>query len=495
MAKTVVHTKTVVQKKKSVCKKNVVPKKKVVHKKNKVVTEVAYEENEGDLSEIDDEAPAHQKLRGQTALVTAACPRKYLKCLAQRMAKNQRIPEDFSKDEFLTKFRRVFNANCNQSIQKATCHDEPHKRFNLSTKKRERHKHIALLASGTYAHKQVADAFFRECGIRISFSFKLKRFVGNLDYLMTPGKKTSTDLDTDPAKYPPTLDLQDELRAARHPGDAPAAAGKKRKRLTFDDVSNIILEGVGSGPLKSGRDLEAATCKLKYEGKVELWNYCGDLKTASDSAALVSKVWRLHGSQVHPLWHTEPEHKLTEFDYGDLNYVKQWLEGGYKTHALVLSGDGGTGKTCLAEALASQVSSTGFWFLDDPDDLRALEGLLQPGHAIIIDERDLAEVPVNEVKKLLDLAKTRRIRCRHFNGTLPAGCPRIFTTNAADLESFYPMMRNKQDRTGVLRRQMFQVVSKSVRKADAVTLPVAADRKPVKGDFDDEDGFMHEEEC
>ena len=134
MAKTVVHTKTVVQKKKSVCKKNVVPKKKNVHKKNNVVTEVAYEENEGDLSEIDDEAPAHQKLRGQTALVTAACPRKYLKCLAQRMAKNQRIPEDFSKDEFLTKFRRVFNANCNQSIQKATCHDEPHKRFNLSTK-------------------------------------------------------------------------------------------------------------------------------------------------------------------------------------------------------------------------------------------------------------------------------------------------------------------------------------------------------------------------
>ena len=80
---------------------------------------MAYEENEGDLSEIDDEAPAHQKLRGQTALVTAACPRKYLKFLAQRMAKNQRIPEDFSNDEFLTKFRRVFNANCNQSIQKA----------------------------------------------------------------------------------------------------------------------------------------------------------------------------------------------------------------------------------------------------------------------------------------------------------------------------------------------------------------------------------------
>ena len=121
MAKTVVHKKPAAQKKqeKSVYKKTTVQKKKVVHKKNKAVIAVAYEENEGDLSEIDDEAPAHQKLRGQTALVTAACPRKYLKFLAQRMAKNQRIPEDFSNDEFLTKFRRVFNANCNQSIQKA----------------------------------------------------------------------------------------------------------------------------------------------------------------------------------------------------------------------------------------------------------------------------------------------------------------------------------------------------------------------------------------
>ena len=191
---------------------------------------------------------------------------------------------------------------------------------------------------------------------------------------------------------------------------------------------------------------------------------------------------------------SEPEHQLTEFDYSDLNYVKQWLAGGYKTHALVLSGDGGTGKACLAEALACQASSTGFWFLDDPDDLRTLEGLIQPGHAIIIDERDLAEVPVNQVKKLLDLAKTRSIRCRHFNETLPAGCPRIITTNAADLESFYPMMRNRQDRTGVLRRQMFQVVAKSVRKADAVTLPVVAVRRPVQTDFDDEDGFVQEEE-
>ena len=42
----------------------------------------------------------------------------------------------------------------------------------------------------------------------MSFSFRLMRFVGNLRYLMVPGKKPSTDLDLDPAKYPPNLDLK-----------------------------------------------------------------------------------------------------------------------------------------------------------------------------------------------------------------------------------------------------------------------------------------------
>ena len=53
-----------------------------------------------------------------------------------------------------------------------------------------------MLLSGNFALKKVADAFQKEHGIRISFSFKLQRFVGNLKYLMEPGKKPSTDLDT-----------------------------------------------------------------------------------------------------------------------------------------------------------------------------------------------------------------------------------------------------------------------------------------------------------
>ena len=67
------------------------------------------------------------------------------------------------------------------------------------------------------AHKKVADAFYRAYGLRLSFSFKLKRCVGNLRYLLEPGKKPSTDLDQAPAKCPPNLDLDAELRKGTPP--------------------------------------------------------------------------------------------------------------------------------------------------------------------------------------------------------------------------------------------------------------------------------------
>ena len=127
--------------------------------------------------------------------------------------------------------------HCTVRLEKATCHSEPHKRICCESKKRVRHFHVALKMSGGFAHKKVADAFQKEHGIRISFSFKLNRFVGNLQYLMEPGKKASTDLDLQPAVWPPTLKPEVELQAARHPGDAPPKEGRKRKRLTFDEVS------------------------------------------------------------------------------------------------------------------------------------------------------------------------------------------------------------------------------------------------------------------
>ena len=112
-----------------------------------------------------------------------------------------------SKEGFLTKLRRVINKKSPVTVVKGTCHDEPHKRYRKTGDRRERHKHTTLLLSGNFAHKKVADEFFAETGLRISFSFKLKRYVGNLAYCMVPGKKSSIDLDLNPAKFPADLDL------------------------------------------------------------------------------------------------------------------------------------------------------------------------------------------------------------------------------------------------------------------------------------------------
>jgi hypothetical protein len=426
--------------------------------------EEVFTSNEGASTDEDLETPSHASLRGQAALVTASCLRRYPRTYEARHAQRMMIPDDFTKEDFLKNFRRVFDTHSTQRIEKATCHDEPHRRFRPSADRRERHKHIAMKASGTFAHKKIADAFYQQFGIRISFSFKLNRFVGYLKYLMEPGEKPSTDLDLAPAVYPASLNLQAELAVTDHPQaqQEQVRAHRKRKRLTFDEVSNVIIEGIGSGPLRTPDMLEQAARTLKQEGKTELWNYMGDLRTPGDVRGLLARVWRLQGTLVHPLWHKCARFDLGHFAHQTLDCVAEWLAGKHRSHVLVLSGDGGLGKTSLAEALIQTVSPEGFWFLDDPDDFREIDGLLVEGHGLVVDEVQLANVHPNQIKKMFDLEKTRRINCRHFNGTLPKGCPRIFITNS-DSRSFYPSM-SLHDQTGVMRRQLFQVVSRDVRK-------------------------------
>ena len=116
----------------------------------------------------------------------------------------------------------------------------------------------------------------------------------------------------------------------------------------------------------------------------------------------------------------------------------------------------------MAMGLMAEVSPGGFWFVDDPDDFREIDGMLQEVHGLVIDEVCLAKMNLNHVKKILDLDQGRRISCRHFNGTIPRGCPRIFCTNSS-LEEFYPKMPNPHDRKGVMRRQMWQSVLKDTR--------------------------------
>ena len=331
------------------------------------------------------------------------------------------------------------------------------------------------------AHPQVADAFQREHGLRISFSFKQNGFAKNLLYLMEAGKKPSTDLDLDPAVYPPSLKPAEEIKAVQQ--SAKGSESRKRKRLSFDEVSNIILEGIGAGPIRTAKALEESARQLKHSGQVELWNYLGALKSSADTGALVAKVWRLQGDMAHPLWQSSPEHKIDAFSISGLKEVNEWRNEKWQSRVLILSGDGNFGKTSLGEALLSEKCPEGFWFLDDPDDFRELEGQLQPGQGVLIDEICLAGLTPNQIKKLFDVTKTRRVKCRHLNATLPKGCPRILTTNSP-FDKFYPKIEDHNDRTGVFRRQLFQSLLQDARRitGQAASSPVVAE-SPVEGSW------------
>ena len=285
---------------------------------SEAVVEEPRTQNEGEVTEVDEEAPAASALRGQAGLMTWACPREYLRSKELRLKRKEIIPEDWTTAECLDKVRRCILKNLPVKLEKGTCHDEPHKRVRESTLRRERHKHLAFLMSAPFAHQKLAKALFQEYGIRVSFSFQLKRFGANVRYCMEEGKKPSTDLDMCPATFPLRLDVQKEMGQNPHPGDAPVREGRKRKRLSFDEVSNIILEGVGDGPLITGKMLEQAAKRLKIDGKVELWNYVGELKDAAAVDAVVAKVWRLQGQLRHPLWCTASDHSLRDFNFDHL---------------------------------------------------------------------------------------------------------------------------------------------------------------------------------
>jgi hypothetical protein len=428
----------------------------------------AMTDNEGDSSDYDEESPAEYTIRGHAGLVTVSCPRKYPRELKDRKRLNIMIPEDYSKQQFLENFRRLVNVNTNRTLLKAYCVDEPHKRFRKSKAKRERHKHLAFLMDAPFAHKRLAEDFKKQYGLRMSFSFRLQGFLANVVYLTEPGKKPSTDIDKDPALHPAKLDVKALLanESSNHIQRATTSGrplqAKKRKSLTFDEVSIIVIEGVGDGPLRSAAALEEAAKRLKHEGSVELWNYVGGLKNTADIGHLVSKVWHLQGEIHHEFFRTRASYPLDEFAHQELPKVQEWRETQSDSRVLVLSGDAGKGKTNLGEALLLEKCPAGFWFLDDPDDFREVEGLIRPEHGILVDEITLQGLTPNQIKKLFDLEKFRRVKCRHFNASIPARCRRIFCTNSKK-QDFYPKGMSKFDRAGIYRRQVFQPITSDLR--------------------------------
>ena len=49
---------------------------------------------------------------------------------------------------------------------------------------------------------------------------------------------------------------------------------------------------------------------------------------------------------------------------------------------------------------------------------------------IIFDDMDFTDLTAEATIRLLDMERSRSVRCRYNNGTLPQYMPRIFTTNS-----------------------------------------------------------------
>jgi len=93
---------------------------------------------------------------------------------------------------------------------------------------------------------------------------------------------------------------------------------------------------------------------------------------------------------------------------------------------IVLWGDSGKAKTDFALAQASRPL-----LIDEPEKLKEINPTFH--NLLVFDDMNFGPSGLNFTPEktihLLDMKKTRTFKLRYFNGTIPAGMPRIFVTN------------------------------------------------------------------
>ena len=114
---------------------------------------------------------------------------------------------------------------------------------------------------------------------------------------------------------------------------------------------------------------------------------------------------------------------------------------------LVLTGMSGAGKTELALALHPSNANLLVRSLDD------LKNFRQGYHTkIVFDDFSMKDMKMHVCLHMLDIAHTATIKCRYTNATIPAGIPRVFTTNLP-LASIVPVPQ-RQSETDALHRRV-----------------------------------------
>ena len=79
--------------------------------------------------------------------------------------------------------------------------------------------------------------------------------------------------------------------------------------------------------------------------------------------------------------------------------------------------------------------------------------------------------------------------------SIPEHCPRIFCTNSP-WQDFFPRFPSEGDRTGVMRRKLFQIISGDLRKGSGQDLLTTSQGQSSGGGsaLDDAEGFSFDED-
>ena len=395
-------------------------------------------------------------------------------------------PSDLSKKAFLQVFLDVCQARGSRhTIQKIIVVEEPHKRYEPGSDKRERHQHLAFLCNAHFVHCSVRKDLATKHGIHAFFTFNRSGFAAYVSYLLTEGpRKPGQDLDGDALFWPRSFTREKAMAlTVARPQDAaqkknkgkvtPApAAEKRRTRLSFSEFTDFVVER----NIQTVSRLWQAAKTEKLQGNVLVWNHVGSLPNAEKELHKVLAAWQ-PASQSSTLF-TQSRYAVSAFSIPD--GMKEWLKHETKTKALVVQGDGGLGKTEMVMACLVELCSA-VHFLNKMDALKKVR--LLPHQAVVLDDISMARLEIDDVKAWFDLEKPRDCAGRHEDGFLPEGVVRVFTTNHKPGQ-FFPVEYFQDDahRIAVDRRHRWLHVVEDLRRVDAAPSGPSASA-PVEPDI------------
>jgi hypothetical protein len=293
---------------------------------------------------------------------------------------------------------------------------------------------------------------------------------------MPSAKKLEADIDRQPWSWPSVetaalISLCEKVSEQMVGRNGLGGGGRKRKFMTFSEMTDAFVEG----SVWTEKDAWVLGLTRKQAGDDTLFNTLGANPDVGNLVMKIRKAWNCESMTGGTLC-TQPDYAIDLFvPLATIHASLQaWVDGGWKTTSLILCGKGGLGKTELACALMKLVAPSGtFHFLNKMDRLRDVA--FCPGEGLVVDETLFVNKHIDDLKGLLDLAKSRDVECRNRDGHIPANTPRIFSTNWP-WELFWPReaMMPVHARA-IQRRHLWVDVQSDLRAAPAGGLTAAGE--------------------